>query len=1234
MKEKLISKKFTFSEICSIFNERNDAYTKLFHQLFDAALLFCPALKLPAAIASAVFEQDITVSILEAKEHLKTCIEDVAALIRENTPGSYYKKYNDMLLAHFLLVFSAYYDAVRALLPEKNYHVPLDDEITLYITEDALKNYAEKFEDSSNKTIEWGSIPDFPHDLTFYTFYEEELEKLYQMLTDEFFKFYHHILNEEKIPSAVADAVSARIRGVPKLAKDIYRAQYFSLKEKFSLFSEYSNTGEHKIIADKIDQLLQIAQETAGNNAVKRAAETFKSEERYCKSQVCKKILYGGDDEYDMLPAIEDCFLPQSYKSIVFRSEGKNRTVLGPDETWADVEEKDDLIAYIGQTVSSPPFDRKPIIILGEPGGGKSTLSKILAAKVFSLQYYVIVVKLREVNAGDRIPAMIEQQIKRDISEDITWSEMRNCIRETDIPLLIIFDGYDELLRAGGIEYAGFIRSVYDFQKNQEEVYDFLIRTIITGRKNLIDLADLPNNSAVICLQEFSERKVDEWIERWNQHNAARFEARRVQPFAVRPRYAYLTKQPLLLTMLAMYDYEANALAQDHDWNSADVYRNLLDNYVKLELKNTKPAAAVWGTNGEEIMHEFLRVASMGMLNRRQLYLTKEQFEQDLYFYGVRRSDEKPHELDDGVKLFGSFFFVNTSKVKELSGAVSVDKYTFEFLHATFGEYLAADHIWKQYARVITECSEDGQVSEKTMHALYVSIAFMCLSEKPNLLHMITEINGEITAEQASDYLTGELKEAVTGKLFLRISKWLDGVDVPYESYTLLRHAALYAMNLISISAFANSECHAYLSAEEWRTLIQFLRAGLREKELEVFSYLHYIEPYTEGYHIYRQKPSPGMISAISKAPHVEKLHLINHAMVDELNLAFSGTVYADYLSEPYIDKHGLELKSELYYGMMVKRMYPSDNEIGTLFKAQTACFDEFKYDVLSALYIFAQRKYASDVNVKRQLFRFCIEGMKRFESIPETSFFDAAYGETVIGAFLELLNLSRLVRIDYHMYERAMGIIRKLPLSNREERFAVIGFAVDAIPRISPRYRYSEIERTLSGIGSYIHPGKRIGSAAASFYIRSIGELFGGFMTVNVPPPEAGIYSLADRIMGDIMVKCQSLHASSKEAKQVILAYITQLYFRNHNLYDWLIENLSHNHSFILLFEEWLHALPDHSDRTVLVMWKTVSYLKALDVRFHQKTISRTAGCYLANRVSDTEITAALRSAADESLS
>lgn len=1193
MKEKTINK-FTFKEICGILGKRNDEYAKLFHHLFDFALLFCPALIIPAEIVSSMFEKDIVCSISEAKEKLKTCMEDVVTLIKENSPGDYYKKYDDLRLANFLLIFAAYFDTVRTLLPDKDYRISPDGEITLYITEDALKKYAETFSDSKTKTIELREVPIFPHELTFYTFHREELLKLYRILTDELDAFYRRMFDDEKISSSTADVLDAKMRAAPMMALDAYEAQYISLKEKFSLFSAYTDTGEHKVIADKIDQLSQRMEAIEKNSSAKHALDVLQAEERYYQSRICNRVLYDGDnDEYEMLPVIKDSFIPQSYKSIVFRSDGKIRTVLGPDETWVGKEEKDDLIAYIHQTVSTPPFDRKPLIILGEPGGGKSTLCKMLAADVFSRQYHVIVVRLREVNANDDIASQIEQQIKRDISEDIQWSDIRSCVVETKVPLMIIFDGYDELLRAGGKDYTDYIKMVYQFQKDQEKVFEFFVRAIVTSRKNLIDLAELPNNSAVICLQEFSENKVNDWVDGWNQYNAERFRKRGVKPFEIRPHYADLTKQPLLLTMLALYDYDANALAEDKEMNSADVYRNLLENYVNLELQHKKPLGSVWGINGSEIMQAYLRVVSMGMLNRRQLYLTKEQFEKDLRFYGYKRPDEKPNESDDGIKLFGSFFFVNTSKVKEISGADGVDKFTYEFLHTTFGEYLAADHILRNYNQVLSELIRDGEISQKTMYDFYACTAFVCLSEKPNLLYMIGEIHERIISEKATDFLTRELKDVISGKMVLKQSEWQDFSEIPYESSTLVRYSALYALNLISISAFSGQWCDLAISKEEWGTLIGFLRMGLHVEELEAFSYHHFIDRFRECYHVSYQKLTPGMLSMMSKSPKVERLHFLSHILRDEINLAFSGTIVADRFVEPHIVEYGLELKSELYYLMMVKDMYPSNDEMGTLLKAQEACFEEGNFSILNALYTLAEKKYASNVNVKKQLCDFWMEGMQRFSSIPGKRFFEDTRDNYITKAFLELLHFTRLVRINYDMYKLAKLIMERLPIRSNEERFSIIGFIADAVPIIPEKQRSMEVSLALSGINSYIRESKRVGSIAAGFYIESTGKMFDGFAVSGSGFLEGIGINTADRVMGDILIKCKSLEQLSGNAKQIILTYLTQLYYRNNNSFEWLIQNLSSNYSFILLLEEWLCALQDCSEHTILVIWEALALLK-----------------------------------------
>ena len=1213
MAEKLISEKFTFNEICGIISGKKDKYFTAFHDLFDLALLFCPSLKIPSSLASAVFEQDITVSLLQAKERFGTGITDIIQLAPEKAE-SYYVKYNNMIKAHFLLIFSAYYDSVRILLPDKEYKVTLDDETTYYITLDAIKEYAEKFADTDTRLRELESLPGFPHELSFYTFREKELRHLYEILTDEFSGFYQTILDDRAVTSETADKIAAKIRALPSIAIENYSAQYLMLKEKSDLFSAYAYTGEHKQLAEKIDALMQLLLDRAESDAVKRTQEVLNAEKRYYESLIRKRVLYGGgDDEYTMLPSVEYIFTPQSYKSLVFNSSGKNRTLLGPDGSWENIEEKDDLTEYIAKTANSPTFGRKPIIILGEPGGGKSTLCNILASSVFPLQYHILIVRLREVNASVSIDVQIEQQIKRDIAEDITWSDIRKCVTHSEMPLLLIFDGYDELLRVGGRRYTDFIQSVYRFQQTNEEIFRFFVRVVVTSRKNLIDLAEIPNKSAVIYLQDFSEEKISQWTEKWNRHNSSDFAQRGILLFSVRDSYARLAKQPLLLTMLAVYDYEENALARETHMNTAVLYENLLNNYVTREMHKVMPEAV---PSGADRLYACLHIAAMGMLNRDRLCITREQFEEDLAFYDMKSFSEDVEQLSQGVRLFGSFFFVNTSQAKD----ASVDHYTYEFLHNTFGEYLAADYILNVFAAVIGKYKENDGVSDDELYSLYAVLCFACLCEKPNIFSLIREKNNSTAEplEKVSDFVTAEIKKVITGQSILQISRWLNSVRIPYDENTWIRYSALYAINLIGISASVDSNVCIPLSDAEWHTFVQCLRAGLKEEELEVFAYLHMIFPSDTGYEVHC---NPVGMKSTDSIPHVEKAHLINHILCDEVNLVFSGTVFADYLVEPYIEKHHFEVKSELYYLMLVKDMCPDVSVMNVLQKAQNACFEEKNYHILIALYDFLQDKSRIKIkNKNRYLIRFFRQGISLFSKAPSGSYNDKDFRK----AFAEFMNFSLCLQLKYDDYKQVVWIFELFPTFGVYELSSVLLFLANGVSFIPTHERAHEAKRALmiitvlSSVKHFRH------WKVSDQIIGTLIEILRDHSMQNTS--EGQLFRFANDLIRLVMSRCKKPDSMSERSKHYLLSYLAALFTHDKKSYYQIVDAAVKNTGLIKLCKYWARCLSDYSSFEIYAFFETLTYIRTLGVIVDNKTLIQCIDAYRYDKLFGDELYGSVR--------
>ena len=148
-----------------------------------------------------------------------------------------------------------------------------------------------------------------------------------------------------------------------------------------------------------------------------------------------------------------------------------------------------------------PDCNTKPLIILGDPGAGKSLLCNMLAAKLLYQEYHVIIVTLRDARADDTIQQQIIDQIKRGLGANCSWYDISSS--NLNKPLLIIFDGYDELLQSSGKAYSSYISDISDFQRTQLITSDLQVKCIITSRTVLIDKAYIPDGATILKLCDF-----------------------------------------------------------------------------------------------------------------------------------------------------------------------------------------------------------------------------------------------------------------------------------------------------------------------------------------------------------------------------------------------------------------------------------------------------------------------------------------------------------------------------------------------------------------------------------------------------------------------------------------------------------------------------------------------------------------------------------------------------------
>lgn len=865
----------SFAEVCEIVKKEGKRDSKLIEAvdaLLGLTMVCSPVLVGPAALALLPF--------LTAKNELVKIGKLVFVKLSKKKELDYLARQQHMQVAYGLLCFTAFFDALDEQIPKAlRDRIGLLGEDKAIIAKSARKATAERADcpiespratETSNPLAAL-ALP-FPHPTESLARQIERHAAMWKQMGDGFLHFIQKLAFWDDLSDADRTEISSAISKVPEEAAKHFEAQYFQLACSYHEFAIWASIREHKITKELVAELAEFVRKHAALSQngkksidigftrlhdavlsipemvkVSQSAQLVESLTRHYKARVEETIFEGKEDLEEgkprlLFPRVCDAFIPQSFR--VLRHSGK--TVRLEDElTWKDLTNRPDLGAFMLSYLSSPYSTETPMLILGQPGSGKSLLTKVLSAQLMSKQFTVIRVPLREVNAEAGIVAQIEETIRRitNISVD-SWATLTGAFKNS--PLLVILDGYDELLQASGQVFSGYLKDVQDFQKYQTE-QGRPVRVIVTSRVTLIDKATIPPGSTVLRLLEFNDGQRERWISIWNSTNASYFREAQIDPFSLpdekdpgAEKILSLAEQPLLLLMLALYDSEDNQLRKSKALDRTKLYDSLLRLFVRRELGKEKEFEHESASaQGEAIRTEMKRlgVAALGMYNRRKVHILAPELNDDIKFFNVERSENaKPGKapLSQADLLLGSFFFVHKSKAQHTAGAPEYHQETsaFEFLHNTFGEFLTADFILRRALAEVEQLKalQESEVlraqleqrlggADGFQREWFASLVYTPLFTRPVVLEMMREWVGHVLKEKGisrQDFvlhleaiILNQIKRLLTKRempSIIRKETAQEGYRAPFGDHPLLGHIAIYSINLVLLRVIVGDE--------------------------------------------------------------------------------------------------------------------------------------------------------------------------------------------------------------------------------------------------------------------------------------------------------------------------------------------------------------------------------------------------------------------------------------------
>ncbi|MEU4335120.1 hypothetical protein AB0F59_10870 [Micromonospora lupini] len=400
------------------------------------------------------------------------------------------------------------------------------------------------------------------------------------------------------------------------------------------------------------------------------------------------------------MPSIESGYVNPHFQWAV--TDGQSRT--WEEEWWKQQRDGRRLDHFLAAYFASARSAERPLVILGHPGAGKSLLTKITAARLPVEHFTAVRVPLREVkNPAGKIYQQIQEFLDDDTHLGVRWRQLSDASQ--DVTRVVLLDGLDELMQATGATESGFLHEVQEFQEKEASIGS-PVAVVVTSRTVVANVANIPAGSLVIKLRDFDREQVGAWVGMWNDVNREPIANSTVKPLAADTVWSMgeLARQPLLLLMLAIFgatdDPPVDGAGQV---TQGQLYQWLLNGYVSREVtKALRPAGRP--LEGDEAAAQAdrelwqLGIAAFAMFNRGQQSVSGQDLDADLapmllssgVYTGNRKRLSRP--LDPAMRTIARFFFIHAAQVN--SSLVTGSSY--EFLHATFGEYLIAYHALHQ----------------------------------------------------------------------------------------------------------------------------------------------------------------------------------------------------------------------------------------------------------------------------------------------------------------------------------------------------------------------------------------------------------------------------------------------------------------------------------------------------------------------------------------------------------
>ena len=683
---------------------------------------------------------------IEARAEFARLCQDLVRAFSERRSGlSRYDRTQRLEAAHAVLVMTAYFEALAAVdLPFRFADLRLTKAEELVVADDGSV-LSTGLASLTSGLVKLGQAmipePGRPYESVL-----ADLESAYYpRLSAAIAKFVRGLAVWDEISDTDRDRFDRALEGVPAGATGRYEQLFRALAVDFPEVAFWANLRGHQatraevgklsVALARLEQMLSdisTGRTTPGATAVD-LADIYRKE-------LEQPIAESGDvPEGLMVPTLGEAYVPTRFRvrSLTFAESASD------EAWWEQAHIRDDLEEFFVGYLTSPQATRTPLLVLGQPGSGKSVLTRVLAARLPVPDFLPVRVILRNVPADADIQEQIEHAVRATTGYRLDWPDLASSAGDA-LPVILL-DGFDELLQATGVSQTDYLAKVADFQRREASV-GRPAAVVVTSRTSVANRARAPEQSVALRLEPFDPERVTAWLKIWNTVNADRLKARGLLPLTPQVVLAHdeLVGQPLLLLMLALYDADGNALQHlPADLQQGELYERLLRRFVRREVMRNRPSLPD-GDIHTVIEDELRRlsIVAFAMFNRGSQWVTEANLDIDLAAVFGHSATPPVQAMRATLRaaeiVLGQFFFIHRSQARRDEARLE----TYEFLHASFGEFLVA----RFTAQVLSDIAARHAASTMTLAAappdddlLHALLSFAVLSVRSSIIAFLAE---------------------------------------------------------------------------------------------------------------------------------------------------------------------------------------------------------------------------------------------------------------------------------------------------------------------------------------------------------------------------------------------------------------------------------------------------------------------------------------------------------------